>query len=246
MGARAGGLGTASSCLQDEWSLFNNIAGLAAVENTIASIAYDKNPALPGGDRMAACFVMPSKYGTLGAGFFRFGNRLYNEQILTSGFSNQFGLASLGGRVSVIQYNAEGFGTRSVVALSFGGITELTPAIKIGAYIINLNQPIISYDNNERLPTLLTAGVLFDPIESVSLTAEIEKDLDHDPIIKAGLEYRPLHRVFFRTGFNLTPNAAFFGTGFHSERLKLNYSIAYSTALGTGHQLSAGYIMTNK
>jgi hypothetical protein len=241
MSARANALGNASSCLSDEWSLFNNVGGLANVEDPRLAISYAKNAAMPEGDRMAAAVTVPLRYGTLGAGFFRFGDRLYNEQLFSAGFSNQFGLASLGIRLNVVQYNAEGFGTRSVVALSFGGIASLTPAIRIGAHIINVNQPIVSSDTNERLPTILVAGIAWIPNETIFITGEVEKDLEYKPIWKAGFEYKVFKRVTFSTGFDLSPVAAFFGVGFQSSRMNLFYALEYSAISGTSHQVSVSY-----
>ena len=54
MGARANGLGYASACLQDEWGLFNNVAGLSTLEHPSAFSTYDWQPSIPLGNRMAA------------------------------------------------------------------------------------------------------------------------------------------------------------------------------------------------
>lgn len=246
MGARSNGLGYTSSCLSDEWSLFNNVGGLAKIERPLASASYDFRPSFPAGNRAAAVIAAPVKYGVAAFGFFKFGDNLYSEQIVSAGFSNKLGIASLGAKVNYIQYNAEGFGTKGVLSLSLGGITELTPHLKIGVHIINLNQPSISRTGDEHLPTILTAGAAFTPGDKVFITAEIEKDLEYSPIWKAGLEYKPFDKVAFRTGFNLHPNASFFGTGFHTKKLHIDYAIQYSSTTGSGHQASVSYLFKTK
>lgn len=246
MGARTKGLGNASACLSDEWSLFNNPAGLASLSEGAFSVAYDKTPSLPGSDRMVAAATFRVRNGSLSAGVFRFGDQLYSEQIATAGYANKFGLASLGLRFNLVQYNAEGFGTRSVVSFNFGGIAELTPRIKVGAHIVNLNQPVISDDNGERLPTKLIAGVVFTPKESLLVTVEVEKDIEHKAAWKAGVEYKAFGKVSFRTGFNLFPEAAFIGVGFRSSRIVLDYAMEYAAFMGTSHQISAGYPFHSK
>ncbi len=241
IGARANALGYASSCIQDEWSLFNNVAGIADVEQTSFFTAYDWQPSLPIGNRMAGGFALPAKIGVAGLGFFRFGDDIYNEQLMSFGFANQFGLASLGIKVNYIQYNAEGFGRKGLVSISFGGIAELTPNLKIGAHIININQAKLSVAEDERIPTLLIAGMAFTPTEKVFITAEIEKDIDYDATWKGALEYKPFKKAVFRTGFNIHPNAVFFGTGFILKKMKIDYGLQYSVVLGTGHQASITY-----
>lgn len=246
MGARAKGLANSSACLTDEWSLFNNPAGLASLTEAAFVVAYDKTPNLPGSDRMVAAATFRALKGSLSSGVFRFGDQRYSEQIATVGYANQFGLASLGARLNLVQYNAEGFGTRSVVSLNFGGIAELTPRIKVGAHIINLNQPVISDDNRERLPTKLIAGIVYMPQESLLIAVEVEKDIEFKALWKTGIEYKAFRKVSFRTGFNLLPEAAFIGVGFRSRRIVLDYAMEYSVFMGTSHQVSAGYPFHSK
>lgn len=239
VGSRSAAIGNASSVLADEWSLLNNIGGLAKIKETNAAFTFDAHPALPGSSRMAATFSTPLKIGAIGIGVFKFGDKLYSEQILTTGFSNQFGIASLGIKLNYIQYRAEGFGTKNAVSLSVGGIAEITPQLSIGAYIQNLNQPKLT--NGEKVPTRLAVGLSFKPTEQVLLVTEIEKDLINDPIIKAGMEYSILKKVYARTGFNLNPEAAFFGLGFKGWRIKFDYALQFNNSLNFSHQASACY-----
>jgi hypothetical protein len=240
MGARSAALGYASTTLTDEWSLSNNIGGLAKVKETSMAFAFEAKPALPGSSRMAASFSSSlKKIGALGIGLFKFGDKLYSEQILTTGYSNQFGIASLGIKLDYIQYRTEGFGTKSAVSVSFGGIAEITNQLSIGAYIQNLNQPKLT--NGERVPVRLAAGLNFKPTEQILLVTEIEKDLAYDPTVKIGMEYAFHKKVFGRTGFNLNPEAAFFGLGFKGWRLRFDYSIQYTSNLNFAHQASASY-----
>ena len=239
MGARSASLGNSSAMLSDEWSLLNNIGGLAKVNETITAFSFEAKPALPGSSRMAATYSTPLKLGTLGVGVFKFGDNVYSEQMLTAGYSNQFGIASLGMKLNYIQYRAEGFGTKSAISVSIGGITEITHQLSIGAYIQNLNQPKLT--DGERVPVRLAVGLSFKPTEEILLITEIEKDLDYNPVLKAGMEYCIHKKVFGRTGFNLNPEAAFFGVGFKGWRLKFDYAIQYNTALNFAHQASASY-----
>lgn len=239
MGARSASLGNSSAMLSDEWSLLNNIGGLAKVNETITAFSFEAKPALSGSSRMAATYSTPLKLGALGVGVFKFGDNVYSEQVLTAGYSNQFGIASLGMKLNYIQYRAEGFGTKSAISVSIGGITEITHQLSIGAYIQNLNQPKLT--DGERVPVRLAVGLSFKPTEEILLITEIEKDLDYNPVLKAGMEYCIHKKVFGRTGFNLNPEAAFFGVGFKGWRLKFDYAIQYNTALNFAHQASASY-----
>ncbi len=242
IGARANSLGYASSCLEDEWSIFNNIAGIANVKEVSTAVTYDAQPSFKPFNKAAAVFALPLKFGVAGVGIFRFGDKLYNEQILTMGFSNTFGLASLGLKINYIQYHAEGFGRKGVLSLSFGGIAKLTEKIFIGAHIINVNQPKISTTENEKLPTILITGISFKLSSKTFIATELEKDLEYPILWKTGFEYQVHKKFIFRTGFNINPHAGFFGLGFRPKKFKIDYAYQNSFSLGSRHQASVGYI----
>jgi hypothetical protein len=246
IGSRAQGLGYATTCLYDEWSMFNNIAGLARVDHLSACFTYDAHPQLKSFDRIAASFSMPVKPGALGIGVFRFGDALYSEQILSCGYASEFGLASLGIKVNYIQYNVEGFGTKGVFSFSFGGIANLTEALSVGAHITNVAQPKISELTGERVPTILTAGLSLKPHRRLLITTEAEKDLEYPLTWKSGVEYSPFKKFSFRTGFNIQPDAWFAGTGFRNTKFNFDYAFSYHAYIGTNHQASVTYHFESK
>lgn len=242
MGARAFALGNTTSCIEDEWSTFNNIAGLAAVENTTASFSYHAYPTFKSFNRTAATIALPVRFGVFGAGAFRFGDKLYNEHIFSAGISNEFGIASLGAKVNYIQYQAEGFGSVGVFTASMGGIATLTKQLSIGAYINNINQPeIVKSGEVESVPTILNLGIAFKPSDKVFLSTEVEKSLQDDLLWRSGLEYQAHRKFFLRTGFNVNPDTGYFGFGFRPKRLSVDYALAYHSKFGVSHQASIGY-----
>ena len=240
MGARANGMGHASSCLSDVWSLNNNIAGLAKTDGAVAAFSYHAFPSMTFFNKMAAVLSVPVKSGAAGVSLFRFGDNLYNEQIFSLGFANTFGLSSLGLKVNYLQYQAEGLGSSTAVTVSFGGIATLTPQLFVGAHIVNINQPIINELTEERVPTRVVAGMAFIS-DKLVLAGEIEKDLQHSPALKSGLEYRIFKKIAFRTGFNVNPESGFFGLGFKSRKFDLDYALQFNDALGSSHQATVVY-----
>ena len=241
MGASVAGMGNITSTEQNEWSVFNNIAGLAGMPDWRASASYEVRPALTAANRFAVLTAIPTTLGVFGTGIFRFGDDLYNEQQVSVGFANRIGNTSLGGRISYIQYHAEGFGTHGVVGLDFGGITRLTPQLYIGAWIQNLNQPTLNFNQEEKAPVKLYATFGFLPTEKFRLVTELEKDILYPSIWKTGMEYTVHKKLFVRTGFNLNPNAFFLGIGFNSWKIKIDYSLQSITQLNATHQASASY-----
>jgi hypothetical protein len=242
IGGRAAGLAYASATLQDEWSIYNNVAGLASVTQTIVASSVEVKPKLQGANRSAFALTIPTSLGTLGAGAFRFGDELYHEQLVNIGFSNQLGIASLGASLNYIQYNAQGFGTIHLLTFSAGGIANLSKSVSIGASIHNINQPVLSEVDDEKVPTRLSFGLGITPTEKVKLCTELSKEVDQLATFKTGIEYKATKKFYWRTGFSLYPNQFFAGIGFAQSRLSIDYAYQYAfTGLGDSHQASLGY-----
>jgi hypothetical protein len=246
MGSRAAGLAFASSTLTDEWSLFNNVGGLAKAKQTNAAFAYEIKPALTGANRMAASLSVATKPGTLGLGVFKFGDEVYSEQLASIGFGNQIGNTALGAKINYIQYRAEGFGTSRAMSVDFGGVTTITKQITLGAYITNLTQSKLAGASNERLPTRMVAGLGFKPSDNVFIASEIEKDLAYPVSWRSGVEYAVYKKVFFRTGFNLNPSAFYFGLGAQKKNIKVDYALRFSRLLGVAHQASIVFSLPSR
>lgn len=234
-------MGNASACLSDVWSVTSNIAGLSKTRGAIAGFSYHAIPSAPFFNRMVAVFAVPVKPVVAGIGVFRFGDDLYNEHVLSAGFANTFGLASLGVRVNYLQYQASGSGTTTALTASFGGIATITPELLFGAHILNINQPVIDESTEERAPTKLHASIAFVPSDKLIVAAEIEKDLRYRAMLKAGIEYEAFRKISFRSGFNLHPQTAYFGVGFKPRKFALDYALQINQAFGLTHQATVTY-----
>ena len=191
---------------------------------------------------MGAVFGNPLSFGTIAGGVFRFGDAVYNEQLVSLAFANSIGNTSLGAKVSYIQYRAEGYGTHYAIGVNVGGITQITSKLLIGAWIQNINQPKLSFDNSEKAPVKLIASAGFKPSDKLMIVTEIEKDIIYQPVWKTGIE-QTIHKKFLaRLGFNLNPQAFFFGVGFYNQKIKIDYSLQSLNRLGAAHQASFSYI----
>jgi len=247
MGARAAATGYSSLTLKDEWALFNNPGGLASIENKTFAFAHDVRPLFTSANRTAALFASPVRNaGVAGIGVYRFGDELYNEQMLSTAFSNQFGLASLGLRINYLQLNVEGFGRKGLVGIDFGGIANITPQMSVGASIQNINQMKVSKLDEEYMPVIMRTGVQIKPVEDFMIMVEVEKALDKQTLYRAGFEYQAVDKFFFRSGFNLYPSALFGGIGAELKKIKIDYAINNNYYLGSSHQASASIKLQSK
>lgn len=237
LGGRAAAMGYASFSAADASAFFNNVGALAHIAQSTVHFCYEAATQIPGANRTGVALSLATPVGTAAIGIFRFGDPLYNEQILSVAFGNRIGITSLGSKINYVQYQADGFGTRSAVTIDLGGLTQITKQVSVGAGIFNITQSNISDD--EELPVILVAALGFQPNQQFLLAIEIEKRAASPAAFKTGVEYSIYKKLFIRTGFNLNPTAVCGGIGAKTNRISIDYAMKFSYTLGFTHQASA-------
>ncbi|MDB5234877.1 MAG: hypothetical protein JWR44_1870 [Hymenobacter sp.] len=265
-GARAAGLGNASVGISGEvWSMGNNVAGLSEIQRpTVGFYAENRyfSPALnvgaltlalplgrqpvsaaPAADGAAiaptAAARSWARHGVVAVEAQRFGGTLYNETRLGLGYGYRLGQISLGGRVDMLQVSIEGLGSRRVVLGTLGGQIEIIPQrLSFGASLYNLSQTKLASYQDERVPTVLRAGLAYHPSSQVLLLVETEKDVERDANFKAGLEYRPVPVLAVRLGLASLTEQASAGVGVAAGAFQIDYAASFQQALGFSQHLS--------
>lgn len=244
MGARAAGLGNTSASLKDSWAILNNPAGTALLKEVSLNVAFENRPALQGANRMAATLITPTRAGTFAVAVFKFGDDLYSEQLVSAGYSNSFGLASLGARIDYIQYRAEGYDPVMTLGVSLGTIADITDKLSVGCYVSNLNRARLP--DGLTTPVKMAAGLELRPTTKVIACVEVEKYAEYVPTWKGGIEITPFKKASFRSGFNVNPNSAFVGIGLTSWNIRFDYALSFSHVIGYAHQANAAITMKRK
>ncbi|MCC3153859.1 hypothetical protein Q3A66_13100 [Hymenobacter sp. BT770] len=267
-GARAAALGNASVALAGEvWSMGNNVAGLGEIqqptvgfyaENRYFSAALNVGAltaALPLGRPLGAVAAADgasptqavaapaqaawARNGVVAFEAQRFGGQLYNETRVGAGYGYRFGQISLGGRLDVLQVTIEGLGSRRVVLGTLGGQIEVVPQrLSFGALLYNLGQTKLASYQDERVPTVLKAGLAYRPSSQVLLVVETEKDVERAANFKVGLEYRPVPVLAARLGLASLTEQASAGIGVLAGAFHIDYAAAFQQALGFSQHLS--------
>ncbi|SFQ61295.1 hypothetical protein SAMN04515668_3299 [Hymenobacter arizonensis] len=266
-GARAASLGNASVALAGEvWSMGNNAAGLGEIQQpTVGFYAENRyfspalnvgalTVALPVGRTPGASFATDgtaptqalstptqgwSRNGVVAFEAQRFGGQLYNETRLGAGYGYRFGQISLGGRLDMLQVSIEGLGSRRVLLGTLGGQIEVVPQrLSFGASLYNLSQTRLASYQDERVPTVLKAGLAYRPSTQVLLVVETEKDVERDANFKAGLEYRPVPVLVARVGLATLTEQASTGIGVLAGAFQIDYAAAFQQTLGFSQHLS--------
>lgn len=246
IGSRSAALGTASSTLTDIYSTFNNPAGLASLSDASVFASYENRYRMEDFQVMGAGAALPLGKFAIGAGFYRFGGKLYNEQIIGARAANRIGFVSLGAGVNYVQYNISGLGTRGVIVADLGGIATVGKKVFIGAHIYNITQSELVTGTGERVPTVMKLGFSYRPISAFMLNLEAAKDVQYPTVARVGMEYFIIPQLALRTGFSTSPFISCFGLGFKPGSFQIDYAFRNDARLGELHQMSVGYAFGGK
>ena len=242
MGARASGMANATATLSDVWALSNNVAGLANLEKAQLGTYFSNRFQIKAFNSTALLGALPTeRFGTYGVEAYRFGDDLYSETRVGVGVAKKMGFVSLGVKVNGLQTRIQELGSHMALVLEFGGQVELGKQLVLGAHIYNLNQARISDYRDERIPTVMKAGLSYRPFEKLMLNVETEKSIDYDAEFKGGAEYLLAERVALRTGFSTLSRTAHFGAGVKFKSFQFDYALSSSSQLGFSNHLSLSY-----
>ncbi len=160
----------------------------------------------------------------------------------------RFGLAygrSLGEWVSIgAQFNyrniqSAGYGSAGAVDFETGIIVHLTENLHTGFHVANPTRSQYNKGTEERLPTVFTSGLGYQPNEQFLLAAELEK-VEGNPIaVHIGALCRVDKALVARLGFSAPIGTYYLGAGvaFGSFRIDLTASLHPQLGLTPGIQI---------
>ena len=105
----------------------------------------------------------------------------------------------------------------------------------------NLTQQQLAKFETEHIPTIMRAGLSYLASEQLIILVEIEKDIDFEAAFRSGIEYKVAKKLTLRTGLSTKPLRSYYGIGFISKKLKIDYSFNNQSSLGNVHQMALGY-----
>ena len=234
-------LGGVSSVLSNSWSPFNNPAGISSTEQITGVLGYQTSLNFSPFSTVSAGLTVPIKFGVGAFSVYRFGDDVFSNQMVGFTFAKKIGIMSLGIKASLLQYQIQDFGKRSIFTAEIGGIAELSPTLNFGAHIYNFTQSIIAVDSQEKIPTIIRLSIDYHPNEQLNLYVEGEKDIELTADLKFGLSYSIIENLILRTGFSTITNRHSFGAGLQLKRFSIDYGIQSNAEIGGSHNFGLTY-----
>ena len=242
-GGRSLAMGGTSVALYDLWSLNNNQAGVVWLKGTNAGLAFQNQFLVKELMYQQLGLAISSKAGTAGLFMSRFCNAQYNEMKAGLSYSRKFGkFFAAGVQMDYIRIHIQDeYGNKNLVSCEIGLQYKASRDLVIGVQVLNPVPVKITENPQELLPTTLCAGLSCHFSEEFLATIEIEKDLLHKPIFRAGAEYHFATPVYARIGISTNPVAFSFGFGLKCEKLTIDMASGYHQALGFSPAASLSY-----
>ncbi len=244
IGARAKGMGGSSVAMQGVFSTHNNQAGLAAFEHMAGGIYSEKRFFLNALNLHAGAVVVPTANGVFGLGISYFGYKAYNDKKIGLAFGKKFSDRFSGGvQLDYLSTFISEFGNRSAFTAEAGIQARISRTFLLGAHLFNPFRIKVSEFENEKVPTTLRVGLIYTPSDKLLFTVETEKDIDLKPVVRAGMEYLIVKKLFIRTGLSTNPVVNSFGIGLNLDQLKMDIATSIHPVLGISPHFSLLYLL---
>ncbi len=247
-GGRAAGLGYTSVTQSDEWSAFNNQAGLAWCKRFSAGVFFENRFLLADLSGKVLVITLPAGKGAIGVSISQFGFSLYSEMNTCIAYGMHLTKKfSAGVQLDYFRLHvSDGFKDINFISCKVGLQFRASEHLWLGLHVLNPVPLKLSAQGNDRLPTVMRFGLSWRISERLHCDSEVEKDLLHKPALKAGIEYCPVKSFFIRMGLLSNPTTFTFGAGLELGNLQLDLASSYHLVLGYSPQVSVTYYFKKK
>lgn len=236
-GAKAVGLANAFVAVADNpWALYYNPAGLSSL--TSIEISAFLIPQQFGMNELRTVSLagnIPTNFGTFAAGVSQFGFALYRETQISLGLGSRVDWgASAGITTHLTRISIDQYGATQVATVDVGLLAQVQDQVALGFNYKNLLGASLP---SERLPQVFSLGASYLPVPDVTAVVELEKDIRHPLVIKAGAEQTFLDMLTVRAGVSNNPDKFSAGIGVRYASLEFSYAGYSHSQLGWTHQI---------
>jgi hypothetical protein len=233
-GARATAMGRASVAQTDCWAVCNNQAGTAWLKGINAGVGFENRYLIKELGFEYLGMVFPTKAGTFGLVFNRFGNTQYNELKAGLCYARKFGKHfSAGVLIDYLRIHIEdGYGNKNLVSAEIGLLYQADRHVSFGVQVLNPVPVKITSQPGEQLPSIICIGFSYRFSKEFLVALETEKDLENPLIFRIGAEYHFAGIAYARIGVSTHPVVFTFGAGLKFGKVTLDVASEYHQVLG--------------
>lgn len=243
-GSRSQALAGATVVLSDGWSVYGNQAGLAGLARSQFGLSVCNRFLVKELSLRAGFFVLPVQSSVLALSLSQFGVNSFRQEKIGFAFARQ-----LSPRLSAgLQFNyyrmflPEENQSAGSAGLELGFQYLLHDGSVAGLHVLNpYKTGLRTMTGFFTYPTLLNLGVRIHLSDSFRLISELENKLDHQLLLRAGMEYVVPEKLVLRTGISGKPYQIAAGMGFQVNKLTIDLAGSSHPYLGYSPSVSFQY-----
>jgi len=243
VGGRSAGMGYTSTAIADPWSVHNNQAGIGYMKNIFAGVYYESRFLINELSTKSAIVLLPTQSGVFGLDMNYYGYDKYNETKIGLAYGKAFGeKLSAGVQFDYLNTHiADNYGNKGGVTFEVGLLSKLNKSLFIGAHVFNPIKIKIADYGDERVPTIIKIGMMYNLSTKVLVNTEVEKNITYKPVFKGGVEYHIIKEIYLRAGISTNPVLNTFGVGLELKKLKIDIASSIHQVFGYSPQVSLLY-----
>jgi len=245
-GGRQAAMGFTTTCQPGLWGAFANRAALAENTGIEAGFYYDNRFLTEEMALKAASFSLPAWNGAFALSYSHFGFDEYNDQSVGLSYGRNFGPSvQVGLGFNYLMNNVAGdYDKRTGFTFSAGLRVKLNREWTLGAYADNPSSQKLSGLSEEKIPSRIATGLMWQITNGWLATAEVVKISGYSTEVHVGAEYQLLKKIYIRGGLSTGPAQYTFGAGLNTGRLRIDLSSSVHTVLGYSPQISLSWRFT--
>ncbi len=243
-GSRSQALSDATVGLSDCWSVYGNQAGLAGIDRPIVGGSFQNRFLVAELSTRAGLLVLPVQASVFAFSISQFGQTPFRQEKFGLAYARKispkinFGLQFNCYRLFLFEENRSVSSYGSELGVQY----LLTENLVVGFHVMNPYLSSIKLNSGRfRYPSRINLGTLYRFSDLFSLSTELENDFDDHFILKTGIEYNILEKLFVRAGVSGKPYQLSAGIGFHVKKFTLDLASTYNQYLGNSPSVSFQY-----
>ncbi|MEO0470865.1 MAG: hypothetical protein AAF206_14655 [Bacteroidota bacterium] len=249
-GARPLSLGGAFSGVNGSfWSMFHNPAGLSGLNQAQAGISLERRYLLSQLNQGSVALAMPfTDQQAVGLAVQSFGFAGFRESDIQANYAIEIlDKIRFGAALHYASLQIQDYGSGSVVYADVGLQAQVNNEISVGFSAFNVNRARLqTLNGDEFIPTIVSAGIAYQPTEKVMVVADVQKDIDHPLSFRGGIEYEIVPEFTIRSGVSTEPLSLNAGFGLKLSQFKLETAFRLQEQLGFTPHLSLSFAFGQK
>jgi hypothetical protein len=245
LGARQNALAGNDLFVNNVWASHNNVSLLGNISEFQGGVFYQNRFMLKQLGLKAFAAALPLNNAAFGLSFNSFGYNVYQENQLKLSYGMKLGekvTAGVGLSWLNNQINSEYAQKYNFIIPEMAITFKVTDKLTAASSVYNpMMQKIKSSRYDERIPTIFKLGAQYIFSDKVIFHTQIDKDLDFDASVKAGVEYLISDKINVNLGIATSPTIAAFGVGYNLTNWVLNFGASVHQQLGVSPSVGIIY-----